>query len=240
MANNDFDNKGGYERDVFDTPPAGPAGVHRGNRSAAARALPFVVIVVVAALCGMLAWGWFSGELGNIRWPWQPATTSQAASDGASKDKGKTKDEGKAKDQASDQSAEGDASADGDASATPDAQQDASASQDQQTPQDTQAQQPAEQPQQPAATVDKATAVRVVNGTRINGYAASKAAQLQGSGYTAVSAGNPTGTLPSSTVVWYQSEAQKATAEDVAATLGIANVQQLANISAPVVVVLMS
>ena len=64
-----------YAMDEFDNPPKGPAGVHRGRRSAAARYTPFVVVVVVAALCGFLAWGVLSGEFNKVHWPWSPASS---------------------------------------------------------------------------------------------------------------------------------------------------------------------
>ncbi|MCH4175342.1 MAG: LytR C-terminal domain-containing protein, partial [Bifidobacterium sp.] len=89
-------------------------------------------------------------------------------------------------------------------------------------------------------TVNKATSVRVINGTGTSGYAATKKAVLTQAGYSNVVADNPTGTLPSASVVWYQNETDKATAENVASTLGISTVSQISNISAPVVVVLMN
>jgi hypothetical protein len=88
--------------------------------------------------------------------------------------------------------------------------------------------------------VNKATSIRVINGTGTSGYAAQKRSVLLQSGYTNVVADNPTGTLPSSSVVWYQNETDKATAENVASSLGISTVSQISNISAPVVVVLMN
>ena len=63
---------------------------------------------------------------------------------------------------------------------------------------------------------------------------------LNGAGYTSVEAANPTGTLPSASVVWYQNDADKATAQDVATTLGIADVQQTSGLDVPVVAILMN
>ena len=51
---------------------------------------------------------------------------------------------------------------------------------------------------------------------------------------------NPTGTVPTQTVVWYQNETDKATAEDVAQTLGITNVEQSDGLVTPIVVVLLN
>lgn len=61
----------------------------------------------------------------------------------------------------------------------------------------------------------------------------------QAGGYKNVVSANPSGTLPASTVVWYQNETDAATAKDIAVTLGISDVRQMSGISAPVVVVLM-
>ena len=83
------------------------------------------------------------------------------------------------------------------------------------------------------------TEVRVVNATNITGYAQSKVDVLAQAGYTSVSASNPTGNIPSQTVVWYQNETDKATAENVAQTLGISNVQQSDGLVTPIVVVLL-
>ena len=89
------------------------------------------------------------------------------------------------------------------------------------------------------AEANKATSVRVINGTKISGHAASRAYTLKQAGYKNVVSANPSGTLPASTVVWYQNETDAATAKDIAVTLGISDVRQMPGISAPVVVVLM-
>ena len=89
------------------------------------------------------------------------------------------------------------------------------------------------------AEANKATSVRVINGTKISGHAASRAYTLKQAGYKNVVSANPSGTLPASTVVWYQNETDAATAKDIAVTLGISDVRQMSGISAPVVVVLM-
>lgn len=78
-----------------------------------------------------------------------------------------------------------------------------------------------------------------MNATNITGYAQSKADVLTQAGYTSVSASNPTGNVPLQTVVWYQNETDKATAENVAQTLGISNVQQSDGLVTPIVVVLL-
>ena len=62
MAKQDKETYESYAKDMFDNPPAGPMGVHRGARSMASRALPYVIVVIVALLAGLLFWGVYSGE----------------------------------------------------------------------------------------------------------------------------------------------------------------------------------
>lgn len=70
MAKHDKETYESYAKDMFDNPPAGPMGVHRGARSMASRALPYVIVVIVALLAGLLFWGVYSGEISNLRMPW--------------------------------------------------------------------------------------------------------------------------------------------------------------------------
>ena len=220
MTSNDEHDVALYEPDVFDNPPQGPVGVHRGERSAASRFLPFVVVVIVAALCGFIVWGVLSGEAGNIKWPWSRATTSQVAS--------------------SEQSSE-ETAAEQQAAAEKKAEEEAAAKQKQAEEEEAAKKKAAEEEAaRQAAQVNKALEVRVVNGTSTTGYAATKKSVLDQAGYTSVTAANPTGTLPSATVVWYQDEGNKATAQDIANTLGIANVEQTTGLSSPIVVVLLN
>ena len=196
-----------YEPDSFDNPPKGPVGVHRGARSVMARLCPFIVVILVAALCGVGAWAWISGEYKNvIGGSSQTATTSKSDS---------------SKDSTSD-------------SAKSDTDSDTTSSNENQNA-DQQSQQ-----SEAIATVNKATQVRVVNATGIQGYAGQQADVLQTAGYTSVEATNPSGTLPASSVVWYQNETDKATAEDVATTLGISAVEQVQGLAVPITVVLLN
>lgn len=201
-----------YAMDEFDNPPKGPAGVHRGRRSAAARYTPFVVVVVVAALCGFLAWGMLSGEFNKVHWPWSPASsqTSSKTSTTTAKKKAAEKKAAEKK------------------------QQEEEAAKKQQE------EEAAKQQQEQAAQVDRSLSVRVINGTGISGYAATKQSVLNQAGYANVAAANPSGTLPDATVVWYQNDADKATAEDVANALGISNVQQTSGLGASIVVILLN
>ena len=206
-----------YAMDEFDNPPKGPAGVHRGRRSAAARYTPFVVVVVVAALCGFLAWGVLSGEFNKVHWPWLPAS-SQTSSTTTAKKKAAEKKAAEKKQQ----------------------EEAAKKQQEEEAAKKQQEEEAAKQQQEQAAQVDRSLSVRVINGTGISGYAATKQSVLNQAGYANVAAANPSGTLPGATVVWYQNDADKATAEDVANALGISNVQQTSGLGASIVVILLN
>lgn len=226
MAHTEKETYGSYSTDAFDNPPSGPVGVHRGRRSLAVRVAPFVVVIVVAALAGLLAWGIASGELNKVPWPWaqqsaQSAQDSKGGQDDAAADDGDdTQADADAQDDAADQG-EADGQ-DTDGAAQPD---DATADE----------QQPESQPEQ---TVNYNTSVRVINATGVNGYAAQQSGVLQSVGYTSVIAANPSGgALPSVNVVWYQNETDLATAQNIADTLGIATVEQATGIADPIVVV---
>lgn len=213
-----------YAKDMFDNPPAGPMGVHRGARSAASRAMPYVIVVIVSLLAGLLFWEIYSGEAGNLKMPWvaKESSSTSSASTGK-KSEGKSEaasgDTDKNKNQTSDSSN----AQSGDAT-------DSDQNDGQNSDQDTDTNQ----------SVNLSTQIRVVNATNITGYATSKADALTQAGYTSVTADNPTGNVPSQTVVWYQNEADKATAENVAQTLNIANVEQSSTLTTPIVVVLLN
>ena len=235
-----------YAMDEFDNPPKGPAGVHRGKRSAVARYTPFVVVLVVAALCGFLAWGVLSGEFGKMRWPWSPATSQTAektssASTKTAKKKAAEKKAAEKKAAEKKQQEEEAAKQQQEEAAKKQQEEEAAKQQQEEAAKKQQEEEAAEQQQeQQAAQVDRSLSVRVINGTGISGYAATKQGILNQSGYANVAAANPSGTLPASTVVWYQNDSDKATAEDVASTLGISNVQQVSGLSASIVVILLS
>ncbi len=229
MAKQDKETYDSYEKDVYDNPPAGPMGVHRGARSAASRAMPYVIVIIVALLAGLLFWGVYSGEINNLKMPW----SSQESPTTSSTEKSKS-GESKSKSQSDSDSASGNKTDASNAGSSTGSQQN-----DQNTDQN--ADQNAEQTDNATAqqVVNTGTEVRVVNATNITGYAQSKADVLVQAGYTSVSASNPTGNVPSQTVVWYQNETDKATAENVAQTLGISNVQQSDGLVTPIVVVLL-
>lgn len=224
MAKQDKETYDSYEKDVYDNPPAGPMGVHRGARSAASRAMPYVIVIIVALLAGLLFWSIYSGEINNLKMPWSSQESSTTANSDESKS-GESTSESQSDTKSSDEADASNTDSSADAQQNDDAQSDQNSDQtDNATPQQ---------------TVNTGTEVRVVNATNITGYAQSKADVLTQAGYTSVSASNPTGNVPSQTVVWYQNETDKATAENVAQTLGISNVQQSDGLVTPIVVVLL-
>ena len=225
MARKDRNTDESYAEDVFDNPPQGPVGVHRGNRSVAARLVPFLIVIVVAAVAGLTVWAVMSGEGAKVM-PWKSAATSSHTAPASKSPKSSKSSASESPSASASQSASASASESESASASPSDSQSPSAS--------------PSQSQTPAAAANLTTQVRVVNGTKKTGYAATQASVLQKAGYTNVVAANPSGSLPAGSVVWYQNEADVATAQDVAAKLGISNVRQVSNLSAPVVVVLMN
>ena len=86
--------------------------------------------------------------------------------------------------------------------------------------------------------MDTAADIRVLNAAGVSGLAQTKAEVLEQAGYTKVTPGNPSGQVPATTVVWYRSSSDAATAQDVASRLGIATVTQVSNLAAPIVVIL--
>lgn len=214
-----------YAMDEFDNPPKGPAGVHRGRRSAAARYTPFVVVVVVAVLCGFLAWGVLSGEFNKVHWPWSPASSQTSSKTSTTTAKKKAAEKKAAAKNAAEKQQQEEA---------------AKKQQEEEAAKKQQEEEAAKQQQEQAAQVDRSLSVRVINGTGISGYAATKQSVLNQAGYANVAAANPSGTLPDATVVWYQNDADKATAEDVANALGISNVQQTSGLGASIVVILLN
>lgn len=224
MAKQDKETYDSYEKDVYDNPPAGPMGVHRGARSAASRAMPYVIVIIVALLAGLLFWSIYSGEINNLKMPWSSQESSTTANSDESK-RSESTSESQSDTKSSDEADASNTDSSADAQQNDDAQSDQNSDQtDNATPQQ---------------AVNTGTEVRVVNATNITGYAQSKADVLTQAGYTSVSASNPTGNVPSQTVVWYQNETDKATAENVAQTLGISNVQQSDGLVTPIVVVLL-
>ncbi|KFI68807.1 LytR C-terminal domain-containing protein [Bifidobacterium magnum] len=220
-SGNDKNTYDSYPKDAYDTPPAGPVGVHRGARSLGARSLPFIIVIVAAVIAGLLFWSIFSGQAARVfsgdsqTQAASEQTTSQTASETASSTP--------SHEATHSESADASQPAEDDQSATTDQPQDEESA----TPEQT-------------GSVDYSAQVSVINGTGVQGYAAQESQKLAASGFTAATPGNPdeASSLPGTTVVWYQSPEDEATAQAVAQSLGIDAVAQ-ANIDVPVMVVLM-
>ncbi len=208
------------DRDVFDDPPEGPVGVHRGSRSWVVRIAPVVIAFLVAALVGLVVWGTVSGQASRLMSLAGGSSSSSVASTAASS----SSSSAAASSSSASSSATASASS---ADASSSSATDESSS-------------PSSSSSSASQAVNKSTSVRVVNATSVTGYAARKAAVLTEAGYTSVVAANPSGSTPSQTVVWYQNETDEATAQDVASRLGISSVKQMSGLSAPIVVVLLS
>ena len=196
--------------DAFDNPPKGPVGVHRGPRSLPVRALPYLLVVVLAVLCGLGLWAAVSGSL-----PWQQTHTdaSRVISSHLPKRSASSSSDSK-----------------------PSAE---TSSQEQASQESSQSPSASASSSSPAPVVNRGTQVAVINGTRITGHAGSKRQVLVNAGYTAVTASNPQGALPGVSMVRYRDEADKATAQEVANVLGIAQVEQSSVASTPVEAILM-
>ena len=89
---------------------------------------------------------------------------------------------------------------------------------------------PSDEPTDDRATaeVQLDTPVVVLNAAGINGLAAKTVTALKGDGFTAAKAENFSGTKPDASVVYYASDDLKPTADKVASSLGIDDVQQSA------------
>ena len=224
MARKDTEQYQSYEKDAFDNPPEGPVGVHRGNRPMIVRVTPFIIVLVAAVAAGVLFWSIFSGEAANMfnRRSEQTQTTAQT-SQGSSSSSADESASGTASQSSQSATAGESTSAEGTPSQTPSESESA-----QSTPEESQ-------------QVNTNAQITVINGTGVSGDASEWAAALQGQGFTNVTPANPEATtvLPAQTVVYYQNEADLATAQQVANTLGIATVEQSATIGVPIEVVRM-
>lgn len=218
--------------DEFENPQAGPIGLHRGDRSLAARLLPYLVTLIVAVALAFCAWLWMSGKgreffMGSSTSSSQTAsstgasagTSSEDSSDSSSTSSGSTsQDESDTKsDSGTDSdssSSDSDADSSSDSTSTKDdkdsASDDADSSKDDEDSSD-------------SSAADTGTQIVVYNGltSSPSGFAAGKASKLKSAGYTNVSAKNLQNSAPSANVVWYKTAADEATAKAVAAKLGI-------------------
>ena len=197
--------------DAFDNPPKGPVGVHRGPRSLSVRVLPYLLVVVLAVLCGLGVWAAVSGSL-----PWQQTHTEASRVISSHLPRRSAFSSASSSATATDQ-----------------------ASQEQTSEPSSQSPSASASSSSPAPVVNRGTRVTVINGTRVTGYAGKKRQVLVNAGYTAVTASNPQGALPDVSMVRYRDEADKATAQEVANVLGIAQVEQSSVTTTPVEAILM-
>ena len=197
--------------DAFDNPPKGPVGVHRGPRSLSVRVLPYLLVVVLAVLCGLGVWAAVSGSL-----PWQQTHTEASRVISSHLPKRSASSSASSSATATDQ-----------------------ASQEQTSEPSSQSPSASASSSSPAPVVNRGTRITVINGTRVTGYAGKKRQVLVNAGYTAVTASNPQGALPGVSMVRYRDEADKATAQEVASVLGIAQVEQSSVTTTPVEAILM-
>lgn len=227
------DNEHKYPADEFDNPPSGPIGMHRGNRSLAVRIVPYLVTIVIAVLLGALAWAFFSGAF-NSRTDASVAQSSSTAAESSSSASATDTASSSSSDASSTDASSTDASS-ADASST-ESSTDATASSDSSSS----AEESPSESSSSSAAANTAAQIVVYNGSGVTGAAASNAQTLENSGYTNVTATNPAdyNSLPSATTVWYRTDADLATAQDVAAKLGVSQVVQAGNISSDVAVVL--
>ncbi|MBW3087155.1 LytR C-terminal domain-containing protein [Bifidobacterium sp. 82T24] len=211
-----------YPADEFDNPPQGPVGLHRGPRGFGARALPYIVVLAVAALIAVGVYLWASAGSGSSA---SEASATSSSSAAASTDK-----------TASSAPASATATKSATASSTPARTASATPSRTA-----TQSATPSRSATETTAPVNKSASITVYNGTRRTGLASTNATTLRNAGYSAVSARNPGSrtTLPSVSTVWYRSSADAGTAKDVAAQLGISQVVQVSGLGTDVAVVLM-
>lgn len=246
-----------YERDEFDNPPAGPVGLHRGKPSAWPRVTAFLVVLFVAlVLCGIMyayGIGVFGGKNAEAR---NGADASQVADSSSSKDAQGGSSSGSTATDASKDSKDSQASSGSSDASSKNSSSDSSSSSEK--PKDSQASDAQQQSGQSSdsnkqddaskqndgqtqqAQADPSTQVLVLNATATTGLAQQQAGVLQGQGYSAVTYGNASGysyTYPSQNTVWYSDESSLATAQDIAARLGIAQVAQAQGLTQPVVVV---
>lgn len=227
MARNS-QNYASYTPDDFDNPPEGPVGVHRGNRAWYSVLFPYFMVIVIAAVFGFGVWATLSGNLSNIMTSFSGKQTQNYASKSSNKTESKDNSDVDGEDEDDDFGLNKD-SKDSNKDNT-----DRNSGKDSKDNKDTSS----NSSENNSQAVNKDVVVKVINATKINGYAASNADKLKKAGYTNVTASNPTGHIPSNSVVWYKDDSNKATAEDIAKTMGISAVESESDISSAIVVVL--
>lgn len=89
-----------------------------------------------------------------------------------------------------------------------------------------------------ADELDRSVAIRVLNATNVSGLAGTAAGALVDDGWSGAEAANFTGTPPSVTSVWYQSEEYADEAEAIAESLGVAEATLVDTLVGPISVIL--
>lgn len=197
-------------------------GTHRKVEAASRWWIKALIVCVIAVALGL----GLSFAYARFIAPKADVSTSQPAaeeSSDASEDSGEATDEessdstAEATDEASTDASPSEAATESPSVATPEA----SAEPTQATP-----------TQEPAPAAVKSTSVRVLNASKATGLAAKKKKILSSAGYTSVQVGNAGRQSARNTTVYYANADLKATAEDIASTLGIAASNVVENASA--------
>lgn len=191
-----------YPKDDFDeVPQDSPVGVHRRTRSRWAPVLPFLIILIVVPL---LAWGVATLIQRNV--PKEELLEVVGQSEVTQSD-GVTIDEEVVEEVVVPPSEV--------PTAAPDDPNEA-------------AHDNSSGPDSPetGGNVNHATPVAVLNGTGVAGYAGEIAAQVMNAGFTDVRADNANSWPTDQNTVFYANADQQATAQSLAASLGIANVAE--------------
>lgn len=197
--------------DEFTQAAGTPGGAHRGRKSLRVRLRPYLIVLVIAICLALLLWAWLSGAIGGAR---TPSTAKSATTSAAQSAKKPTDSQAnQAKEKPGSKTSPSTAK-----SSSPSSDQSSSSS---------------------SAAVRRDTQIIVYNGGFTAGLAGKNRDILTQAGFTNVSATNPNdrSTLPEQATVWYRGEENKATAEEVAKTLEISNVEEVTGIAAPVVAV---
>lgn len=105
-------------------------------------------------------------------------------------------------------------------------------------PSESPAAEPTPEETEPAAVADRSQPVTVLNATTVGGLASTAAGRLQTDGWSVSQVGNWAGQPLQSSIVLYNGEEQRATAEELAAVLGIPVVQGNAGFASNITVVL--
>lgn len=201
-----------YPEDEFDEVGAadGPQGVHRAERSTGSKVLPWIVVLVLVPLISFGIVFYLSqndSDFGDVLFGDDDRPgTSEGPRDDAADDE-----------QDSDAGSEGEAPESDEDSAEDDSE---GGEADDPSPDDEEA-----EDEEPAAEVNRAAQVRVLNATRISGLAALGTERVRADGFSEVAADNYTGgTTRANSVVKYLGEEMLPTAQQVAQVLRIDDV----------------